>query len=485
MLWYQNPLNYSFIFLPGKFEHYSSLNDMMTIPPPSPDSDIEPSWMQLLFASAHASACFALACLEPIGKNLRAYSSFVDPKGKAMTWHDFGCLEGPGWAANAIGGAHLLWKWGHYLENSELQESARRIVFHILEDGFVRPDGLVFPYFHLKKETFCLNYTHNDDWLCPGSLARIGVQMVEFSDENIEDDLSAALRRTASQLSSWLTSHVPLLPNGWVPRRITPQGQPYSLSPSGGSDPIFMQSADGLSLLQLYLLTGKEEPAFQLGKAFIDQGGFWGSINHDTFDFHENVAYAVAFRVLRQAAEKLHMTEWRDFAYQQALDEMSKFRLTQNIHGVYTQGLFFMEKSWDTAYLWENAEVAQAFLEAWQETSNAEYCQIALDVLKAIACHHYGDQGFLTEGVDWNNHVGQRHHINYDYYGAIRYTEPLLNNLHLLLPTLTYFRAVNYDAPLEQFGIQSPLLDHQSKVIQLLSNYQHNLSIFLFQPGLP
>ena len=67
----------------------------------------------LLFASANASAHFALHCLEPTPDgNLRATSSFVDPEGEAMLWHDFGPLEGPGWAANAVGGAHLLYRWG-------------------------------------------------------------------------------------------------------------------------------------------------------------------------------------------------------------------------------------------------------------------------------------------------------------------------------------------------------------------------------------
>ena len=37
----------------------------------------------------------------------------------------------------------------------------------------------------------------------------------------------------------------------------------------------------------------------------MDAGGIFGSINHDTYDHHEDVAYAVAFRVLRQAAKLL------------------------------------------------------------------------------------------------------------------------------------------------------------------------------------
>ena len=61
-----------------------------------------------------------------------------------------------------------------------------------------------------------------------------------------------------------------------------------------------------------------------------------------------------------------------------------------------------------------------------------------LVILRAIAKHHYGPHGFLTEGVDWNNHVGQQHHINQALYGAIQYTEPFLNNQHIAEPTLFY-----------------------------------------------
>ena len=38
--------------------------------------------------------------------HLVSISSFVDPEGQIMGWHDFGNLEGPGWAANAVGGAY-------------------------------------------------------------------------------------------------------------------------------------------------------------------------------------------------------------------------------------------------------------------------------------------------------------------------------------------------------------------------------------------
>ncbi len=48
--------------------------------------------------------------------------------------------------------------------------------------------------------------------------------------------------------------------------------------------------------------------------------------------------------------------------------------------------------------------------------------------------------GFLTEGIDWNNHVGAQHHFGGATYGAIQYTEPLLNNVHIATPTLYYLQ---------------------------------------------
>jgi hypothetical protein len=418
--------------------------------------------IERIFTSARASVGFALSCLEPVGKNLRAMSSFVDPEGQIMHWHEFGDLEGPGWAANTVGGAYLLYRWGRFLSDEAVQSSALRLLDHVLEDGFILADGFIWPYFDLAKNRFCLNYTHNDDWLCPGSLGKIGVQMLEFAADLGETERALQLRRRAEGLSEWLKSHVPRLPSGWVPRRIIRVGEAYTLSPHGSSDPIYAHSADGLYLLQLWALTGRHELARNLGDAFVSAGGLWGSINHDTFDDHENVAYAVAFRVLRQVCDILDRPGWRNFACQSALPAMLRFRMAEDRHGVATRGLFLMEDSWDTAYLWENAEVAQAYLEAWQETTGENtteventpkekisagdetHLSIALGVLEAISRHHYGSQGFLTEGVDWNNHVGQQHHINNALYGAIQYTEPLLNNLHLLLPTLTYFQATGF-----------------------------------------
>ncbi|MCD6289414.1 MAG: hypothetical protein J7M34_02840, partial [Anaerolineae bacterium] len=54
--------------------------------------------------SLHDSVRFARRCLVPYRGHLCAISTFVDSEGTPMTWHDFGVLEGPGWAGNAVGG---------------------------------------------------------------------------------------------------------------------------------------------------------------------------------------------------------------------------------------------------------------------------------------------------------------------------------------------------------------------------------------------
>jgi hypothetical protein len=118
--------------------------------------------------------------------------------------------------------------------------------------------------------------------------------------------------------------------------------------------------------------------------------------------------------------------------------------MKEDRNGVATQGLLYMEKSWDTSYLWENAEAALAYFEAAHElrathpADSQRYERDGLVILRAIAKHHHGPHGFLTEGVDWNNHVGVQHHIKQAQFGDIQYTEPFLNNQHIVEPTLYY-----------------------------------------------
>jgi len=370
-----------------------------------------------------------------------------------MSWHAFGNLEGPGWASNAVGGAYELYSMGGFLHRPEWQNKALSILDHVLNDGFIDPKtGFIRGYRETVTGKFCLNYKKNDDWFGPGSMAKIAYQLLIFSDELGNDPRAQRMRGAAVCVAQWIRDHVEITPNGWYPRRTTPEGMVYKKSPKGDEDILWQDSADGLYILQLdAALTARGMADYtgtlrQKSDVFMRAGGFFGSINQDTFDAHENVAYSVAFRTLLAVSRVLDDDSIRTFAYEHCLKELKHFTMHEDANGVETKGLLMMEDSWDTCYLWESAEAALAYFEAAHDTQQRSsqqskgYEMQGLIILRAIAKHHHGPYGFLTEGVDWNNHVGQKHHFENALYGDIRYTEPFLNNQHISEPTLYYLK---------------------------------------------
>ncbi len=385
--------------------------------------------------------------------HLVSISSFVNPQGEVMSWHDFGNLEGPGWAANAVGGAWEIFTLGQFLGKARWPADARAILDHVLEGGFIdEATGFIRGYRDTQSGQFCLNYKHNSTWFCPGSMAKIGFQMLEFAEALGDDPRAPRLRKIATQCASWIQRNVEPAPNGWFPRRTTAEGKVYRQSPEGGDDRFWQSSADGLFILQLQAaltargLADYSEQLRAKAETFLRAGGIYGSINHDTYDPHESVAYSVAFRTLLAISRVQKDPALAAFAFTNCLAGLDQFKMRDDRNGVATRGLLYMEKSWDTAYLWENAEAALAYFEAAVETRprdpvrSREFEMDGLVILRAIAKHHYGPHGFLTEGVDWNNHVGQQHHIQQAKFGAIQYTEPFLNNQHIAEPTLYYLK---------------------------------------------
>ena len=117
------------------------------------------------------------------GGRVRCTSSFVDQDGTPMKWHDFGCLEGPGWAANAVGGAWELLLYARRNRNPGQEKCALGLVDHVLGDGFIDQEtGLITAYRDTTTGALCQNYTHGSAWLCPGSMARVACQMLAISD---------------------------------------------------------------------------------------------------------------------------------------------------------------------------------------------------------------------------------------------------------------------------------------------------------------
>lgn len=404
--------------------------------PPNPDYTI--------IDSAKDSVRFAVEkTLVPYKGNLACKSSFVDQHGNIMGWHDFGNLEGPGWAANAAGGAYEIYAFAKHMNDQETAAKALKLIDHVLEDGFIDWEtGFITGYRETTTDKFCLTYQHKNNWFCAGSMARIAYQLLVFADILEDGPRKSRMQQAAIKNAKWIAENLEMAPNGWYPRRSFPDGRAYPKNSYGHNDILFEASADGLFIIQLNTaLTERGMADYRRDvrekvDLFMDAGGIFGSINHDTYDHHECVSYAVAFRVLRQAAAVLDDKAVSDFAYKKCLGGLDRFKMTENRNGVQTRGLLWMEESWDTAYLWENAEASLAYLEAYDDTKNDAYLKDGLTILRAIARHHHGPYGFLTEGVDWNNHVGKQHHFGEAEYGDIKYTEPLLNNLHIVEPTL-------------------------------------------------
>ncbi|MEW6235423.1 MAG: hypothetical protein AB1656_08570 [Candidatus Omnitrophota bacterium] len=395
-------------------------------------------------------------CLSVYKGNLCANSTFVDPEGRPQPWHEFGELEGVGWAANAVGGAGEILRFARTFNDARLTSIGTSILFHALEGGFFQDDGFLYPYRDIRTDERRLNYLHDkkfDNWFCPGSSAHIVLQLLWSSDEAPEP-LASQLIEAALRTADWLWKNVKPCANGWYPRRCQKDGSHANHNAWGGvPDPQFDHSGDGAYLLWLWCeLTQRgyrncykeiQRAAF----AYRDIGGAFGSINHDTYDDHENVAYSVGFRAVTRAADLLRDTALYDWALSQCMHGLERFEIGDDRNSLATRGLLFMEDSWDTSYLWENAEAAMAMFEGAKATRIQSYELKGLSILRAAALHHHGSHGFLTEGVDWNNHNGQWRevegkkipiHVNGVEFGDVNYTQPFLNNMHIATPTLYY-----------------------------------------------
>jgi hypothetical protein len=252
-----------------------------------------------------------------------------------------------------------------------MMSDALKILDHVLDCGFIDWEtGFIKGYRETTTGKFCLNYKHNSDWFCPGSMAKIGYQLLRFANDLGKDPRAERMRKAAVNLARWIDKNVESVPNGWFPRRTLPDGKVYKKSPEGSNDPFWQTSADGLFILQLQAELYQQKLADYSTvikiktQVFTNLGGIFGSINHDTYDPNENVAYSVAFRTLLQISKLFKDENLRMFAYEKCLNGLDQFKIREDRNGVATKGLLYMEKSWDTAYLWENAEAALAYFEA-------------------------------------------------------------------------------------------------------------------------
>ena len=411
--------------------------------------------------SAIASVRFAAkVCDDPGDGTLRCQSMDAIPDGTLVPFRER-MIDGVGYCCDSVFAANQIIRFGRLLDSPGMIRFGERLAEHGFNAGFFDDPKLpVRMYLILGDNKFLDNLEGHDTYIEPGHMARVGHQLLMLSDV-VEPGLAARARAAGTRIAQWTTA-LERCDNGWFPRRSTPDGRvfanaadafgPVSLGAPLPMDPIYDRSGSGVLILQLLV----EAQARGVGdfagaitetvETFVKAGGYFGSMNSDTEDLEENVTYAMAFQALHAAGKLMHRQDWVDFAYSACLGGLVRFELVEDLNGLATKGLLYMEDSWNAACTWEIAEAAQAYLVAFGDLGRRPDLHKALTMLRGLAKHHHGPYGFLTEAVDWDGHSVVARHMEGQRYSDIVTTHPFLNNLHVVEPTVTF---------LERFAVRS------------------------------
>ncbi len=372
-------------------------------------------------------------------------------------------MEGVGYCADSIFAAHWLIRLGRVMSNPEFEEAGNRLAQHAFAAGFFDDPALpVILYRDTESGEWLHNMEGRADYLELGHIARVAHQLLGLADvvasaELRERSIAAALRTAA-----WVAG-TSRCTNGWYPRRCTPAGRVYTLAPDAYSqavlpgdfppDPVHDRSGCGSLVVQLLAevtergLADYRDELRRAAGVFVREGGLFASTNTDTEDTDENVSYALGYLAFEQAGRVLDDEALRRFALERCLGGLAQFEMTEDVNGLATKGLLWMERGWNSACMWEMAMASQAYLVAYGHSRERWLASKALTILRGMAKHHHGPLGFLTEAVDWDGHSVKARHFGRARYADIETTHPLLNNLHVLEPTVTYLERFAHRLP--------------------------------------
>jgi D-arabinose 5-phosphate isomerase GutQ len=390
--------------------------------------------------------------LDPEGR-LMCRSIDATPDGNLARYRDR-FMEGVGYCADSVFGAHMLIRFGRATERPEFEAMGFSYLDHVLATGFFDdPQVPMRLYRDTETGAFLHNLEGDERYVELGHVARVATHLLALSELDPDPERADACRSIALRTAAWVAT-TERCANGWFPRRCTPDGRvfPYAANAFGPTDlavlsridPIADRSGTGtfaLELLVAVTAAGSDGlgDAMRSGvEAFMGAGGHFGSTNTDTEDPAENLSYAIAFQTLIEAGRLLRDDDVTAFAYDACLAPLTRFELDRDLNGVATKGLLYMEDGWNAACTWEMAEAAQAYLVAFEDRGALEHLYKALTIMRGMAKHHHGPFGFLTEAVDWDGHSTSLRHFPGERYGDIITTHPFLNNLHVLHPTVTF-----------------------------------------------
>ena len=403
--------------------------------------------------SALDSIRFVRAMSEPDSDG-KLYCRSVDASPDGPVRYRGRFMEGVGYCADSVFGAHYLVRFGRATSRAELEAMGWSVLDHALSGGFFDDhDVPVRLYRDTETGRYLDNLEGRDEYLEHGHIARVGHQLLLVA--KLDHDARRARRslEAASRVAAWIDASQ-RCSNGWFPRRSRPDGTVFldAVDALGPTDLAAMRYPDPLGdcsgggSMALHFLAAATSAGIcdatdsvrEAARAFVDAGGHFGSVNTDTEDRAENVSFALGFQAMLAAADLLGDAEFADFAFESCLAGLERFELTRDLNGCATKGLLYMEDSWNAACTWEVAVCAAAYLDAHSRRPRREYVLKALTMLRGLARHHHGDLGFLTEAVDWDGHSVKTRHFGGASRGDIATTHPFLNNLHLLEPTVLF-----------------------------------------------
>ena len=403
--------------------------------------------------SALDSIRFVRAMSEP-DPDGKLYCRSVDASPDGLVRYRDRFMEGVGYCADSVFGAHYLVRFGRATSSAELEAMGWSVLDHALSGGFFDDhDVPVRLYRDTETGRYLDNLEGRDEYLEHGHIARVGHQLLLVA--KLDHDARRAHRslEAASRVAAWIDASQ-RCSNGWFPRRSQPDGTVFldAVDALGPTDLAAMRYPDPLGdcsgggSMALHFLAAATSAGIcdatdsvrEAARACVDAGGHFGSVNTDTEDRAENVSFALGFQAMLAAADLLGDAEFADFAFESCLAGLERFELTRDLNGCATKGLLYMEDSWNAACTWEVAVCAAAYLDAHSRRPRREYVLKALTMLRGLARHHHGDLGFLTEAVDWDGHSVKTRHFGGASRGDIATTHPFLNNLHLLEPTVLF-----------------------------------------------
>ncbi|CAM5426494.1 hypothetical protein ATER59S_02481 [Aquamicrobium terrae] len=411
-----------------------------------------------IIQSASDGIRYALSTLRPMPFGRNAPSFLTDSRAEAI--RSAGRLiQGIGYCADAGFAVGALHRFGMVFACSEALQAARDIAQHIFATGYFA-DGEIPVRLYRDTETgeFFDQVEARSDYFDLGHMAR-PLEKLLMGAEALGAAQREVLAITSKRLVDWVHRSEKTA-DGWLPRRLghdlkmfkgsrLPAGLPkdatVGLRPF---DPTMTSSGAGLLVVAFLIAVGRAgiastaETVSDLCASFVAQGGCFGSINTDSDDPEESVAYALGFQALLDASGAVSRPEFRDFAYDVCLAGLRRFQISADVNGHPVKGLLRLASSYSSTCFWENAEVALAYFKAAVDARDGMLARHGMTVLRGIARCRSTETGFLPAEYDWDGRLPPGKHVPAAPTGPRAVTHPFMNNLNALAPTLFYLDAI-------------------------------------------